>query len=379
MKLSILKENFLKALTYAYQVIGGKNATSEFENFLISCDKDGMIIKASDGVTSILTRTKIKDIELSENEKTFSFQTNAKVFYDCVLKMSENELTLETNNYKNIKLSDVKTKFNLSIQNSETYPKIDFNCEPINTIKMPLHKFKYLYNKTQNAVAIKTPKEVFLGVNISCSNSILSFLTTDSYRMAQSKVKLTDEYKDISFNIVSPIKPLNIVCKEEQVVDELELCFDETRALFITSNFIVNTRLYKGQFPPLDKILNKPLLKHITVSVKDFLATSERANILSLMDNKTYQVKLSIKGKEMSLISKANGYGEFNETISIDDNELDDFTIGVNINHIISAIKTLDSKTITFNFDTPTSLFSITTDDTENQDLQILTPIRLTD
>ena len=381
MKLTIKRLEFLKMLTYAAQAIPSRNAENQFLNYLIEVNEDSVSIIASNGDVSTKVTQSLKD----EKDNTIIFntvpgkvQTQAKLFLDCISKMGGDVITLTMVDSNLLNLADDSTHFNLVTRPGEEYPDVDLNIpENSKGFKVPLLDLKKLFDTTSYAVATKGPKELYYGINIRTENGKLTFLTTDSYRMASLSIPEADQ--DASFVFTCPVKALDMITRIDEAI-EVVIYFDEQRALFVAGNVTLSSRLLRGDFPTVDRLIPPSFPYRVSVSTSDFLSAADRVKIISSVEDRNSKVKMTLsKENGVILTARSTNFGNSSEVLKKAVVEMDDdssvFEIGFNIDFVIDAVKALKSEKITFVFASPTIMFMVKNEDKEN--IQIITPIRM--
>lgn len=381
MKLTIKRENFLKALNYVNQIIPSKSVDNLLMNFLLKITEDNVIITGTDSNISTQYKISKKDKDNNDviiNSEPGEIQIPASYFLDIVSKLSGNiiTLTLIDTNYLNI--SDDITNYNLITKDAAEYPDVDFNIPENNSgFTILFSDLKKLYNATAFAAAKKGPKTYYYGINVFAKNNKLYFLATDSYRMARLDIPVADQNADFSF--ICPCKALEMVSK----ISDLGLCtiyFDNQKAIFKSDDVILSTTLYNGSFPVVEQMIPPSFPYSLTVDSDEFLLAADRVRIIAAAEDNNCKVRITInRDNGVTMFSKSTNYGNSEEIIkkvsyTLPDDQ-DIFEIVFNVEYAIEAVKALDSKTVTFVFSAPTRLFMIKNDDPEN--IQILTPIRL--
>jgi DNA polymerase-3 subunit beta len=381
MRLTINRQAFLKALTFVNQAIPSKSAESQFMNYLIECNDNNVSIIGSDGDISTKVSIGRKNAEGEDvifDLQTGLVQTPAKYLLDIVSKLGGNVITLNMVDTNYLNISDDVSTFNLITQPGIEYPNVDLNVpESKNGFKVTFEELRSLYETTAFAVASKGPKELFTGINVKAHDGKLCFLATDSFRMA--KYAVPEEDQDAEFSFTSPVKALAMACKISET-GSIEIYFDEQRAIFVSENVVLSTRLIKGEFPSIDKIIPNSFPYQVKVSTSEFLSAADRVKIISSAEGKIAQVRLTLsKETGVTLSSKSTNYGDSQEVLKTAvltlPEEENIFEIGFNIDYIIDAVKALKSDEFTFVFASAIRMFMVTNDDKEN--VQILTPIRL--
>lgn len=381
MKLTIKRIDFLKMLTYAALAIPAKSAEMQFLNFLIDVTENEVNIVASNGDLSTKITLGIKDEKdntIIYNLEPGCIQTQAKLFLECISKMGGEVITLNMVDSNLLNLSDDTTNFNLVTRAGEEYPDVDLKVQNENIgFKVSLADLKKLYDTTSYAVATKGPKELYYGINVKASNGKLTFLTTDSYRMAS--LSIPEENQDASFSFTCPVKALDMVTKIEQNSD-VTIYFDEQRALFVSGKITLSSRLLRGDFPSADRLIPAEFPYSVTMDTSEFLSSADRVKIISSFEDRNSQVRLTLsKDTGVTLSARSTNAGNSSETLRkatiVLPDDVNIFEIGFNIDFAVDAVKALKSDKITFVFFSATRMFMVKNDNPEN--IQIITPIRM--
>lgn len=381
MTLTIKRSHFLKMLTYAGMAIPSRSAEVYQSNYLITVRADGVSVVASNDDMACKVDQSMKDEEGNDiilNAEPGSFQTPAKYLLDIVSKLGSDVVTLKMVDTNLLNISDDSTEFNLSTRASDAYPDVDLTIpEDGQTLVVPLKDLKRLYDTTSYAVSPKGAKELYMGINIKASNGVLSFTATDTYRLAIYSIP--EKNTEVEFNFTCPIKALDMITRAEDG-GECTIYFDGNRTLFSTGSIVLYSRLLRGEFPSLERLIPSRFLYKLTCDTEEFLAAADRVKIISSAEDKKSQVKLTISRQNGAVLSaRSVNYGNSQSVLRKSSFEMpedqDIFEIGFNIDFAIEAVKALKSDKFTFNFDNPTRTFMVKNEDPEN--IQIITPIRM--
>lgn len=380
MKLTIQRQNLLKMLNYAIQAIPAKSADTQFLNFLLSVDENGLSVIASDGKLSTRIHQDYKDKkgnDILTGVENGAIQAPAKYLLDIVSKLGGSIVTLNMVDTNYLNISDDTTNFNLVTKDGREYPNVDLLVPESQGFTASLKALRVLFDTTAYAVATKGPKEIYYGINVSARGGKLSFLTTDSYRMARYSVKIDETEENLSFTC--PVKALDMVTKIE-TGEDCTIYLDAQRALFVSGDTIVSTRLLKGDFPDADRLIPPSFPYSVTLDTAEFLSAADRVKIISSAEDKNSQVRLTIsKDSGVTIYAKSTNYGNSEEVLRKASYVLPEdqtvFEIGFNVDFAIEAVKALRSEKFTFVFSAPTRMFMVKNTDEEN--LQIITPIRI--
>lgn len=372
MKLTARADVFKKVVSKAADAIPQKSPEPAFMNFLLTVTDGAFEILASDGTITLKTKVSGKDEkgnDLVIASEPGKIQIPAKMLIDTVTKMVGDTVSLTLTDDSILLLSGGTTQYNLNTAPGAEYPDIDMSFDPSASITVSGEQFLSLFQSTSFAVATRSTKQCFTGINIKTLGGALSFLATDACRLAQKTVHI-ENAPDVEFTV--PVKVLAMIAKSEKL-KEVKFELGEGKALFLVGDTIYQTRLYNGEFPSPDRIKPTNTPYTLTVDSNEFSAALDRVSVITLGDPSPL-AKLICSPEGVDLIAKSQAYGAAKERLTNAKFSGDLFEIGFNVRYVTDVLKALGSKEVTLAFAGEGKLFMI-----ENGDdsvVQIITPIR---
>ena len=381
MKLTIRRVEFVRMLNFASQAIPARNADVQYLNFLLDITEEGLSVIASNGSLSTKVFQPLRDEKGNEiiyNVEPGMIQTQAKLLLDAVSKMGGEVISLTMVDTNYINLSDDSTNYNLITKAGEEYPNVNLSVPSDKEgFEVSLADLKKLFSTTSYATATKGPKELYYGVNVKAEGGKLSFMATDSYRMA--KLSLPEKNQDALFSFTCPTKAMEMVTRID-TLEKVMIYFDEQSALFVAGNIAVSTRLLRGDFPSIDRLIPPSFPFSFTVKKESFLQAADRVMVISTPEDRNSPVRLTIsKDGGVSLSSKNANLGDAIQTLKdatfVLPEDTSVFEIGFNVTFAMDAVKAMESDDVTFVFSSPTRMFMIKDNNPDN--IHIITPIRM--
>ena len=366
MKLTIKRVALQKILEKVYEAIPIQTAEAAFKNFLLSVNESGITALGSDGTLSIQGVINIGDEDNAIiNSEPGAIQVPAKYLLDIVKNLQSDIVTLNLIDDSLLCVSDELSQFQLNIAKAEEYPDLDMSSDSKEIITIKTSDYLALYNATSFAVATKGPKELFQGINISAKDQKLTFVATDSFRLARKYIPIDGEHH---VSITVPSKTLGVVAHMDGF-DYLSLVVDSNKALFKVGCFVISTKLYNGDFPNVDRIIPTATNYTLEVNAKDFIASIGRITIVGntkiLVSGSTEQTEISSKdvnvGSSKEVLHDANFNGER-------------FSIIFNAIYVTDAVRALNSERVTLAFAAENRAFLVKSAD--ESITQVITPIR---
>jgi DNA polymerase III subunit beta len=180
-------------------------------------------------------------------------------------------------------------------------------------------------------------------VYIYPEDDMLVFVSTDSFRLAEKKIKIKQK---LSFEgILIPVKNIVEIIKVFDGVDEdLSVVLQKTQISFSTSSIYLTSRVVDGNFPDYKQIIPKLSTTEAVVLKQDFISSLKLSNVFS---DKFNQITISIKPTEkvFEVESKNVDIGENTTTLS---GALTGESVSVNFNYkyILDCFQSIGSDSL---------------------------------
>ncbi len=189
----------------------------------------------------------------------------------------------------------VKTESNTILLKSIPYE--DFPTIPSITgeeLAIPAKKFVEGIRSVYYGASISEIKPEIGSIYIYPEDDTLVFVSTDSFRLAEKKVKIKQK---LSFSsILIPLKnSIEIVKIFENSDEDLKITLAKNQVSFSTSNIYLTSRVVDGSFPDYKQIIPKTVGTEATVLKQDFISSLRVSNIFS---DKFNQITITVKPTE---------------------------------------------------------------------------------
>lgn len=173
---------------------------------------------------------------------------------------------------------------------------------------VPAEKMLNGFKSVMFAGAVSDIKPEIASVYVYSDDSELVFVSTDSFRLAEKKVKLKQSV-DIP-SILIPLKNvIDIVKTFESVEGDMTITVSEHQISFTSGGMYVTSRLINGSFPDYRQIIPKDHTTEAVVLKSDLVQALRLSNVFS---GKFNQITLTLdpEHKKCSLASKNSEVGE---------------------------------------------------------------------
>ncbi len=175
----------------------------------------------------------------------------------------------------------------------------------------------------------------------------LVFVSTDSFRLAEKKIKVkkTEEVA----GILIPYKNISEILRIfGELNTTIEVCFNKNQISFSAENIYLTSRIIDGVFPDYRQIIPKKPETTVTVLKQDLLNALKLSNIFS---DKFNQINLTVKPKEkiFELSSLNNDVGE-NKTYLDAALEGEGVTLSFNYKYFLDCFQSINTDSVVIKF-----------------------------
>lgn len=307
MNISIEKKIFSEAVQTAARFAERKTTTlPSLSSILIIAREDGIKMRATNLETGI-------DLKVSGECKTEGvIAIPATILQQIANSLSgEGRVTIE-------QVGDIASlvtgnaKSSIKTVSYEDFPSIPFPENPKNRIIVSGVVLRNLFSILTPCASNSTVRPELASIYLSIEGGLLTAVATDSFRLAEKKVPITN--KGIQGKILIPAK--NALDIAQALPDEdLILSFDEHQCAFVSDKGMLVSRLTSAVYPDYRQIIPKESVVEAVVLRKDFESALKRTTIFSDSFQKV-SVQFDPKKKSFLFSAKNTDIGESVETLA---------------------------------------------------------------
>lgn len=256
---------------------------------------------------------------------------------------------------KNITLETIDGNLQVKTEHSKTliksYPFDDFPTIPkvSDGVSFSLDSSKLIkgFKSVWFSSSLSSVKPELSSVYICAIDNNLVFVATDSFRLAEKRIKI--EKNNNSFNILIPLKNIpDIIRIFEDFNGEIEVCLSKNQISFSDNYNYVVSRLIDGVFPDYQQIIPKETKTEAIVLKQDLLSILKISNIFSDKFNQI-NIKILPSKKVFEITTKNSNVGENINTVPASLSG-EDITVNFNYKYIIDCIQSVDSDSVSLSF-----------------------------
>jgi len=332
MNISIEKKKFAEAVHIVSRFADRKSATlPALSAVLLIAGDDGIKLRATNLETGI-------DLKLGGKITTHGVVAIPAVVLQQIAGSltQEGDITLEHTG-DIVSIASGTGKSSIKTVPYDDFPSIPFPENPKNRIVIPGILLKNLFMSMASCASTSTVRPELSSIYISIEGGVLTAVATDSFRLAEKKVPLSNKGTQGKF-LIPAKNALDIA--QALPDDEIIMSFDEHQCAFVGEMGMLVSRLTNAVYPDYRQIIPKESIVEAILLRKDFETALKRTMIFS---DAFQKVRISFDPKKnlFSFFARNTDIGESLETLParVSGGELD-----LSFNHrYLSAVLPLTS------------------------------------
>ncbi len=307
MQISIEKKKFSEAVYIAARFAERKSGTlPALSSILLIAGDDGIKLRATNLETGI-------DLKIEGEHKSDGVVAiPATLLQQIAGSLTQDGTVALEHSGDVVTLSSGMGKSTIKTVPYDDFPSIPFPENPKNRIVLPGVLLKNLFTSIASCASTSTVRPELASIYLSIEGGVMTAVATDSFRLAEKKVPLTN--KGTQGKLLIPAKnALDIA--QALPDDEIIMSFDEHQCAFVSTSGMMVSRLTNAVYPDYRQIIPKESVVEAIVLRKDFETALKRTTIFS---DAFQKVKVSFDPKKhtFSFFARNSDIGEATETLS---------------------------------------------------------------
>ena len=347
MKITVNKNEVYKLISKAQNIIEKRNTMPVLTNVLLSAEKDGLTLYATDLEVSVKAFCPVNVI------KPGKAVVSAKNLFDILKELPEGEIALEKLENNSLTIEQGKAYFHINGISPDEFPVFptvetdSFTGFSPNTIKEMIEKTIYSVSTDESRYHLNG----VLFESEGADASMLRMVATDGHRLSLVDRNFLEGpsqlFKD---GIIVPRKGLNEIRK---TIDSLEndenvdIAVEGAQLIVRTKDTLLMIRLIEGKYPNYKQLLPKNLDLHAIIDRDKLISSLKRVSLVS--NQKSKGVTFSFSKGVMEIFSNSPDLGEAKEEIEVSYNE-GNLKIGFNARYILDVLSSIGENEIKMSF-----------------------------
>ena len=313
----------------------------------------------------------------TESDGQFTVDSKLITEYVNLLKGNEKIKLEESNGELKLECGSYKTK--IKGEPAKEFPLIPvipknnyFSCQ-IEDFRKALTSVIFSVSTSENRVELT-------GVLFSFLKDKLSLVATDSYRLAESSIRVVNKGNDDDVKVIVPSKTAqeflrilnNLDLNSLETEPEIRIYIAENQILFTVDSVDLISRLINGHYPDYKQIIPTQSQTDVSVERQELIRAVKASALFSKTGINDVSLKFSKHGIVVSAFSGASGESRVGIDADVNGGENE---ITINYRYLIDGLNNINSDLVkikVLNSNTPCVLKA----DEEREYLYIIMPIR---
>jgi len=339
--LKTAQEKVLSALQSVSGIVERRHTLPILANVLIR--KTGAQIELTTSDLEIQVRT---TAQLEGDSGNFATTVGARKLIDILRSMPADQIVTLTANQNKLTLQGGKSRFTLQTMPSDDFPLVQEAADFGPAFSVPQKALKDLINQVHFAMAVHDIRYYLNGILFVAEGKSLTLVATDGHRLALAQATL-----DVEIPKQEVILPRKTVLELQRLLKDdkdsadglIEMRFAGNQAKFSFSGMEFVTKLVEGKFPDYNRVIPKNHKNVVTLGRVPFLASLQRAAILT--SEKFKGVRVNIEPGSLRIASSNAEQEEAKEELEIDYGG-DSIEIGFNVTYLIDALSNMSVEMV---------------------------------
>jgi DNA polymerase-3 subunit beta len=334
--LKTAQEKVLSALQAVAGIVERRHTLPILANVLIRKTGENLELTTSDLEIQVRTRA-----ELGGDSGNFATTVGARKLIDILRSMPADQIVTLTANQSKLTLQGGKSRFTLQTLPSDDFPLVQEAADFGPAFSVPQKALKGLINQVHFAMAVHDIRYYLNGILFVAEGKSLTLVATDGHRLALAQATLDVEIP--KQEVILPRKTvleLQRLLKDDGKDDEglIEMRFAGNQAKFSFSGMEFVTKLVEGKFPDYNRVIPNNHKNSVTLGRAPFLASLQRAAILT--SEKFKGVRVNLEPGTLRIASSNAEQEEAKEELEVDYGG-DAIEIGFNVTYLIDALSNM--------------------------------------
>ncbi|MTI61880.1 MAG: DNA polymerase III subunit beta [Firmicutes bacterium] len=243
----------------------------------------------------------------------------------------------------NVNINCLNSEFNIKGFEADEFPQLP-EIKGSYSLKVPSLNYKEMIDEVKFATSNDQTQPALTGGLMSINDNSMNLVTTNTYRLAFSKINNTSVI-DQNINVILPGNTLNELSHliDNDNNEDLTMLISENYIRFNFNDIVFISRLIEGKFPNYQQVLPDSSNTKVKIDRTEFSKAVKRVSLIARHD--TNVVTLIINQNWMDIKSNKSDIGNAHETIEIE-LEGDTQKIDVDANYLMDVLKVLKEDTI---------------------------------
>ena len=341
MKFTCSRDDILKEVSIAQEVISSRNSLSVLSNVLLTAGKGELKLQATDLKVGFETSL---PVEITQEGTTTAF---CDKLLNIIRSLPEGEVELEQADPTMLRIRPLSKKvdFQLRCIPSDKYPELARASDSM-YFDFPQKDFNEMVSRTLFAASDDETRYFMNGIFLEKRDDSLIMVATDGRRLSFISRKIPVRMENMK-GVILPPKILTIVRKLSSGEGSLSLALTDKNVFIRLGATRLSSNLIDGQFPDYRRVIPDNQKYKATVEKKALEDALRRVSLL--VEQKSRKVVFSLADGALTIMSKESELGVATEELPCE-YAGPPMSFAVNCMYMSEPLREIGSETVTMEF-----------------------------
>lgn len=376
MEFSVNRNAFLAKLNDVQRAISTKTAIEILTGLKLDLTDDGLTLTGSNADITIQTQLPVTASSADLTfESTGSIVLPARFFSEIVKKLPEKTMKVTVNDHYQATITSGSASFTINGLDAVNYPHLP-EIDTAEQLTIAGDVLKQIISQTVIAVSRQESRPMLTGIHVTIHNGELLAVATDSHRLSQRKITLTDA-PEVDYDIIVPGDAFRELSRMIDDNEQLHLRVAENQILFTWGTTAFYSRLLDGMYPETSRLIPQDSSTQVEFNAGVLLQAIERASLLSHAgQNNVVKLELDTDAQRATLSGNSPEVGNVEEELQFSSLSGEGIAISFNPDYMKDALRSFGQATIKLAFTQPLRPFTLVPSDDQGDFIQLITPVR---
>ena len=291
MKIVCTQENLNKGLGLVSHIANKNSNLPILNNVLLKAKRDGLTLITTDleiGI-KVFVRAKI--------EEEGDFTADAKLLNSFISLLPRENINLDSEE-DSLKIRSANQETDIKGLEAEDFPLIP-DVEKENEIELSAMEFKKSLSQVLLAASLDTSRVEINAVNFKFKPGELILAATDSYRLAEKRINITNGKETA---LIIPLKTLQELSRilNEQIDKTIKIYFNENQIMFAFDGVELISRVIDGKYPDYSQIIPAEFTTDAKVNINKLVPAIK--SVALFCKTGINDIKLSFDSKKNEIV-----------------------------------------------------------------------------
>lgn len=302
MQFSCTQENLNKGLFYTGHIASQSRTLPILSNILLKVENGLLYLISTDleiGVKALVRGKAASDGEFTISSKLFSNYVNLLPKDKVNLKVDAGALQIECKDYK--------TKINgIDAADFPLIPEVPKKAG----FMLPQGDLKRAINQVLFTVSLDEARPEISGALFSFQEKTLILTGTDSYRLAEKSLTLSQKTDLGPIAVIVPAKTVRELVRTLGDQGDIAVYLSENQILFVYGEVEMVSRLIEGQYPDYKQIIPQNWKSRALIHKEDMARAVKAGGLFTGTSSNSITLEFNPKSGEVKVLSASSHLGE---------------------------------------------------------------------